>query len=97
MLKWVGKHDKLVVDLSNEVADLSKTVEKLVNREAAREREHRELVLEWKTSYEKFNTLWQRLYKRIPKKGPDGPQEPAEPEPSINPLAVELMRSRRNL
>lgn len=62
-------------------------------------RERRELLTEWESTFEKFNALWARLSKRLPKNGESRPRTPAgehpqgfqpEPEPTINPLALRL-------
>jgi hypothetical protein len=94
---WVSKQSQRITALQEEVRELSVKLAKLEAKELARDRHVRELETEWRSTFEKFNTLWARLQRRIPKKEPDGPQEPPEAQPSINPLALELMRSGRQL
>ena len=94
---WVSKQSRRIDHLRGEVNELSVTLEKLDAREAARDRHMRELETEWKSTFEKFNTLWARLQRRIPPKDPKTQSEPPEPKRAVNPVALELARSGRML
>lgn len=90
------KQAERCTDTRERLIALEGKVEKLSNREAARDRELRELVTEWNSVYEKFNTLWARLRKRDAlKKAPESPQEQLDIEEPPNPLAVRLMTGGR--
>jgi chromosome segregation ATPase len=88
---WVSKQSQAIAALQLQLQELEMKVEKLKTREAQRDRDVRETMVEWKSTYEKYNTLWARLQRRIPKKAPDVPQEDEQPELPINPLAIRLM------
>jgi glycine cleavage system aminomethyltransferase T len=55
------------------------------------------LEIEWKSTFEKFNTLWARLQRRIPSKAPETPSESPNTERAINTLAIDLFKSGRML
>jgi len=90
---WVSKQSKRIDNLVKTLQELSVKLEKLDAREAARDRHMRELETEWKSTFEKFNTLWARLQRRIPAKDPKKPAEPSEPSRRVNPLAIDLFKS----
>lgn len=90
---WVGKHTADILALRATLAELDTRVDKLQSREAARDRDVRELTVEWKSTYEKFNTLWARLKRRVPKEPPEAPEATNGPQPTINPLALRLINS----
>lgn len=57
----------------------------------------RELLTEWESTFEKFNALWARLSRRLPRTArvdPDKADGPQQQSAQVNPLAVELMRGR---
>lgn len=76
---------------------MSLKLEKLDAREAARDRHMRELEIEWKSTFEKFNTLWARLQRRIPSKAPEPTPETPNTNRVINTLALDLFKSGRML
>ena len=94
---WVSKQSRRIDHLKVELQDMSLKLEKLDAREAARDRHMRELEIEWKSTFEKFNTLWARLQRRIPKKDPDVPSETPNTNRVVNSLALELFKSGRML
>ena len=94
---WVSKQSQRIASLRVTLQDLDLKVEKLEAREAARDRHVRELEIEWKSTFEKFNTLWARLQRRIPSKAPETPSESPNTERAINTLAIDLFKSGRML
>lgn len=97
VLMWVSKQSRRIDSLKVELQDLSLKLEKLDAREAARDRHMRELETEWKSTFEKFNTLWARLQRRIPSKAPPEPAETPNTQRVVNSLAVDLFKSGRML
>ena len=94
---WVSKQSRRIDRLQVALQDVSVRLEKLDNKEAARDRHMRELETEWKSTFEKFNTLWARLQRRIPSKAPEKPAESPNTERAINTLAIDLFKSGRML
>ena len=90
---WVSKQSRRIDGLKVEVQEVALLLATLQAKEAARDRHMRELETEWKSTFEKFNTLWARLQRRIPAKDPKTPPEPPQPRPTVNPLAMELFKS----
>lgn len=75
---------------------IEKRLDKLDHAIEDLKRERRAVLTEWETTFEKFNALWARLSRRMkrtngPGRAPDGPTEPAEGPPPMNPLAARLL------
>lgn len=84
------------------IAAIEGRVEALENTIRDLKRQRRELLTEWESTFEKFNALWARLSKRIPKTDGERPRTGADvsqggfqPERPPNPLAVALTRGPR--
>jgi uncharacterized coiled-coil protein SlyX len=84
--KW---QEGRVEAIESRLSKLEASIEKL-------ERDRRQILTEWESTFEKFNALWARLSRRMrerngPRRAADEPPEQELPERPINPLAARLL------
>lgn len=84
--KW---NEGRIQALETRVSKLEASVEKL-------ERDRRQILTEWESTFEKFNALWARLSRRMrekngPRRAADVPPEQESPAQPMNPLAARLL------
>lgn len=76
-----ARRDREILDLRNALGDLEKRV--------------RDVEMEWEDWFEKFRNLYARITRRQQREAAEPKENGLEPQPSMNPLAAELLSRGR--